>query len=355
MTSTASTPIEGSRRAEGFLDAEEVGRTWDLGQWKEWRRTPRGNANRSYFVTTDAGEFVARISNTRKTEQSMAAEVALLEHLCDRAFPAPQVVPTRDGQAWARVGDDLCLVTRRLPGDYADSTVPAHLAASGRALAVFHRITADLPVAARPEAGSELGSLADGPAVLDRLATVAADLLGPGADLDRFRRAADGLTPFFPGVSAALTDEPLPRALTHGSLGKSAILFDGDRLTAILDYERVAYEARIIDLAYLVRSMARNRQEKQALFLDRFGAVVRAYAAEEPLTPEEIRAIPIAIQGAALLRVRSKAANLLTKHAVVPETADDILNVLDKPLELELTRVQWLADHGPDLVAAATA
>lgn len=354
MTSTTNwTP--GSRRSEGFLDAEALGELWDLGQWRDWRRTPRGNANRSYFVTTDTGQYVARISNHRKTEKAMAAEVALLEHLLARDFPAPRVVPTRDGRAWARVGDDLCLVTERIPGDYADSTVPAHLREAGRALARFHRLTLDLPEAARPGASSELSTLADGPAVLARFATVAADLLGPCADLDRFQRAADGLTEFFPAVSAALATEPLPQALTHGSLGKSAILFDGERLTAVLDYERVAYEARVVDLAYLLRSMARNRLEKDALFVDRFRAVVLAYAAEQPLSPAEVRALPVAIQAAALLRVRSKAANLVTKHAVVPETAADIMNLVEKPMELELARLRWLAAHERDLIAAVSA
>lgn len=352
MTSTTTDRPEGSRRAEGFLDADDLARQWDLGVFEQWRRTPRGNANRSYFVETDRGRFVARISNQRKTEDALAAEVALLEHLRDCEFPAPRVVPTRNGSLWARVGGDLCLVTERIPGDYADSTVAAHLRESGRALAWFHRITADLPAAARPAAGSELGTLEDGPAILARLTAVAGELLESPEDLERFRRAADGLAPFFPAVAGRLATEALPQALTHGSLGKSAILFDEERLTAVLDYERVAYEARIVDLAYLLRSMARNRQEKDAIFIDRFGAVVDAYCSELPLSAAEIRAIPVAMQAAGLLRVRSKGANLLTKHAVVPETADDIMNLLDKPLELELARVRWLGAHGDDLVAA---
>ena len=97
--------------------------------------------------------------------------------------------------------------------------------------------------------------------------------------------------------------------------------------------------------------MARNRVDKAAFFGDRFRAVVGGYASEQPMSPDEIRAVPVAMQAAGLLRVRSKAANLLTKHAVVAETADDIMSLVDKPMELELARLQWLDAHRDDLVA----
>lgn len=350
MLTAPHAPI-GSRRSAGFLDADEVGRSWDLGSWRGWERTPSGNTNRTYFVTTDRGEFVARISNARKTEGSLAAEVALLEHLRARGVPVPAVVPTRAGPAWARVGGALCLITERIPGGHADPTVPAHLGEAGRAMARFHRETHDLPEAARPQPASELPALAEGPAVLDQLSALAAELLDP-AGLDQFRRAADGLRPWFSAVLSSLTGEPLPEALTHGSLGRSAMLFDGERLVALLDFERVAHEPRVLDLAYLLRSMTRNRAERGAFFPARFSALVGAYSAEAPLSPAELARIPTAMQAQGLLRVRSKAVNLLAKHQTVPEEADDVLSLLDKPMELELARIRWLAGHEDELRAA---
>ncbi|HLF40169.1 MAG TPA: phosphotransferase [Acidimicrobiia bacterium] len=351
MTSNPKTNGAGSRRSAGFLDADEVGRHWDLGPWQGWERTPSGSTNRSYFVTTDRGEFVARVSNPRKTERSLAAEVALLEHLRARGVPVPAVVATRSGTPWARVGDAFCLITERVPGGHADPTIPAHLGQAGRTLARFHRETLDLPEFARPEPASELPALAEGPAVLDRLEALAAELLDPGG-LDRFRRAADGLRPWFGAVLSSLTGDALPEALTHGSLGRSAMLFDGERLVAVLDFERVAYEPRVLDLAYLLRSMTRNRGERGAFFTARFGALVGAYGDEDPLSPSERARIPAAMQAQGLLRVRSKAVNLLTKHETVPETAEDVLGLLDKPMELELARIRWLAAHEDELVAA---
>ncbi|MGH9003469.1 MAG: phosphotransferase, partial [Acidimicrobiia bacterium] len=128
---------------------------WDLGRCEDWHRTPKGSTNTTWFVTTDGGRFVARISNPRKTEAGMVQEVALLEHLRSRGYPAPVVVAARTGAAWGRVGDALCLVTERLPGVFADLSDPGQLADSARALARFHQEGRGLPGPARPTLGSE--------------------------------------------------------------------------------------------------------------------------------------------------------------------------------------------------------
>jgi Putative homoserine kinase type II (protein kinase fold) len=126
------------RRDRVELAADDVMRAWDLGHWEQWHRTPKGSTNTSYFVTTDRGRFVVRISNPRKTDEGAAREVTLLEHLRARGYPAPRVVPSRAGAGWERVGGAVCLVTERLPGSFPDLADPRHLAESARALARFH-------------------------------------------------------------------------------------------------------------------------------------------------------------------------------------------------------------------------
>lgn len=366
-TEPAETPPAGTSPADTHADpastrrgrvappADELRRQWDLGRWQEWSRTPRGFTNHSFFVSTDRGRFVARVSNPRKTEALMAAEVALLEHLRSQTFPAPRVVPTRDGRPWATVDGALCLVTERIPGEYPQSSNRGQLRECGRALARFHAVTRDLPGAARPAAESELAALGAGPELLGRLGDFAAARLS-GEDLDRFRRAADALAPAFAAVAGALArDGALPEELTHGSLGKSAILFEGERLTGVLDYERVVYDARIMDIAYLLRSMTRNRGERGAFHTDRFATLVGGYRAEERLTAAEVDRIPAAMQAHSLLRVRGKAVNLLTKDETVPQDARDILKVVEKPMELEVSRLRWIDAHGDELVAAMEA
>ncbi len=64
--------------------------TYGVGDWLEWRRTPKGSSNTSYFITTTTGRYVLRRSNTRKTLEAIQFEVRLLDYLRSSGYPAPR-------------------------------------------------------------------------------------------------------------------------------------------------------------------------------------------------------------------------------------------------------------------------
>lgn len=341
------------RRDLAELAADDVARAWDLGRWEDWHRTPKGSTNTSYFVTTDRGRFVVRVSNPRKTEDGMAREVALLEHLRARDYPAPRVVASRAGAGWEQIRGALCLVTERFPGSFPDLHDPGHLAASARALARFHQEGRHLPEPARPTLGSDLRLLGEGPALLARAGEVIAGLVGPEGR-ERFGLARAVLEPGFAETgSIGDADAALPHLVTHGSLGVSAVLFEGPRLTGVLDYERAAHELRALDLAYTLRALTRRPKEEPGAFdLARLGAFLAAYQEVEPLAAGEAEQLPAVLRAQRLLKVAGKTANLLGKHAVVPQQEKDAFKLIET-LELELPRLRWLEEHTGELTAAA--
>lgn len=351
---TAGVTVEArrKRRDQVELAVEDVARAWDLGQWQDWHRTPKGSANTSYFVTTDRGRFVVRISNARKTDEGATQEVTLLEHLRARGYPAPRVVPSRAGVAWERVRDAVCLVTERLPGSFPDLDDPGHLAESARALARFHEEGRQLPEAAQPAQGSELELLQEGPALLERVRALAVERLGL-EDRDRFDRARALLEPAFGEMSTVLeSNGALPRMITHGSLGVSAVLFDGPRLTGVLDYERAAHEVRALDLAYTLRALTRRPKDEPGAFdLARMRTFMAAYQEIEALAPCEAERLPVVLRAQRLLKVAGKSSNLLAKDAVVPQQEKDLLKLIET-LELELPRLRWPEEHEDELQEA---
>lgn len=341
------------RRDQVELAVDDVAQAWDLGRWEEWHRTPKGSTNTSWFVTTDRGRFVVRISNPHKTEDSLDREVALLEHLRAQGYPAPAVVSSRAGAGWARVGGARGLVTERLAGSFPDLADPGHLAEAARALARFHREGRHLPEPARPTPGSELELLGEGPALLARAGDVIAGLVGPEGR-QRFGRARSVLEPAFAEVGSLRGGNgALPHLVTHGSLGVSALLFAGSRLTGVLDYERAAHELRALDLAYTLRALTRRpKKEPGAFDLPRLGAFLAAYQQVEPLTAGEAERLPQVLRAQRLLKVAGKAANLLGKHALVAQQEKDAFKLIET-LEVELPRLRWLEEHEGELVAAA--
>ena len=342
------------RRPSRVLATEELGRLWDLGEWRDWRRTPHGRTNVSHFVTTDRGRFVVRVSNGRKTEASMTWEVALLEHLRTRGYPAPKVVPTRGGEAWAWVGGSLCCITERIPGEFPDPENPAQRRETVRALAWFHREARHLPEGTQPSARSRVPTLASGPALLGQAQALVAEILGP-ADVERFSRAREALAPAFPvAMSVSADGAALPEMVTHGSFGYTAVLFEGARITGVLDYERAARELRALDLGYTLRALARSRAAEGAWDTARLSELAAAYGSLDSLTAAEVDHFPAVLSAQRLIKVANKAANFLTKHAAVPQQEKDGRKLLET-LEQEVARVAWIAAHEAEVVAAMAA
>jgi Ser/Thr protein kinase RdoA (MazF antagonist) len=312
-----------------------------------------GKANVSHFVTTDKGGFVVRISNGRKTVGSMEWEVALLDHLCSRGFPSPRVVPTRSGSAWAWVDGSLCFITERIPGASMDPEHPVHRRESMVALAWFHEEAAELPAAAQPSSRSRVPILDTGPAVLEELQPLLEGLVGL-ADLDRFRRVREAFEPAFAATIAALDAAQLPEIVTHGSFGPTAVLFDDDRLTGVLDFERAAWELRTLDLGYTMRGLARDRQVEGAWDFPALSALAAAYGSRRPLSTVEVDCFPAVLRAQRLIRVANKASNLMRKHTGIAQEEKDGLKLVQL-LELEAVRVGWVTAHETELIEAVAA
>ena len=49
----------------------------------------------------------------------------------------------------------------------------------------------------------------------------------------------------------------LNKLIIHGSFGRSALIFDGERLIGIVDYDRATHEIRAMDLAYTIKAFCR--------------------------------------------------------------------------------------------------
>ena len=49
----------------------------------------------------------------------------------------------------------------------------------------------------------------------------------------------------------------LNKLIIHGSFGRSALIYDRERLIGIVDYDRATHEIRAMDLAYTIKAFCR--------------------------------------------------------------------------------------------------
>lgn len=172
------------------------------------------------------------------TFDSARAQAGLLEHLAQAEVPTPRPLQRLDGAG--AVSEHEGKATLLFP--FCDgrtrcqrSVRPSHTAALGAALGRMHEAACSLDY---PVNG------AFGPtglrARLDEL-RARPDLGRLGPELRAIRRRLDGL--------AAHPDAgPVPETIVHGDLFRDNVLWSGDTLAALLDFEFAARDAAAFDL-----------------------------------------------------------------------------------------------------------
>lgn len=142
-------------------------------------------------------------------------------------------------------------------------------------------------------------------------------------------------------VGLGKRQEELTSLVIHGSYGQSAVLVDGGRLTAVLDFDRSAQDLLGLDVAYAVRSFGRSGV---GIDRDRCRAFLHYYRSQAPLAEADLAAMPELFQAHRLIVIAKKCGNLLTKQAIVPRQPKDAAKFA-LLLERECARVRWLTDN----------
>ena len=245
---------------------------------------PRQGANNTMVgVTTAAGRFVLKRFDAPDRGGRLAYEQRLLGWLAERTLPFAVPVPltARDGRTLVDYDTQRYALYRFLPGRPGDTNNRTQLRAFGVALGALHQVLVAYPRDDAPEWWrydelERIHALVPDPYGL----TPAAIGLAPGPAVDAlcawWRGELAGLRPFIEQRYAAL-----PRQVIHGDYDPSNTLYEGDRLTAILDFEFALPDARAMDLAAGLHWTL--RPEQATLDWPAAEAVMGGYASVEEL------------------------------------------------------------------------
>lgn len=310
----------------------ELRDAWPLSGWHEVVPV-HGGKNEHFRISAGDGAFYLRRSYRSKSVADLVRQTALMTLLARRGLPVPLVVPTSGGDRHVAVDGRLWVVTTALSGTPYDPARPSHLQELGRTLARYHQTVTDL------DAGS------GEPAPLVEL---------------RLRAAQGPVDPFLHQRAAEVIEElgrvapELPRAVIHGGARRGSVLFDGDRLSGVLDFDSAVPDARVLDLAVAVHDLGKvytslgAEDHKVALDLDRVEALLEAYVEQsDGLTSAEAVALPLLLQSKRLKRAFGRLARLETGELLTPNDHAKI--------GLERSRVRWLHEHRDELAQLCAA
>jgi homoserine kinase type II len=325
MTTTIPPLLD--RSGEPF-PLQEVAQLWPLGGWRAVSPVAGGKNEHLRLASADGVHYLRR-SYRAKPAEELSAQTGLMSLLRERGFPAPEVVPTTTGEDHASLHGRLWTVTRAMAGTPFDDRSPAHLRALGRTLARYHGVVPDLPA---PGAGSAL------------VAELSRRTAEPGLDpvlRERTQRVVEELTGLLPD---------LPRLVVHGGARRGSLVFTGDEVTGVLDFDSAHPDARVLDLAVAAHDVGKvytrlgADDHKVALDLDRVREVLGAYTGVVRLTPGEVQALPLLLEAKRLKRLLGR---LVRAGAGSPLSANDHAKI-----DLEHSRLRWL-DARRDALAAA--
>jgi homoserine kinase type II len=223
---------------------------------------PKGSVNTNYHLWAGGRRWFLRV-NEGKSEADVAFEAEVLRHLEASRFPAVRLVPSGAGSSHVVVAGKPAMLFAFVPGEELerDEVTAARCRAVGEAMGRLHDLAASF-AGERPN-----------PYGRARVARWVAEL---GADGDPEVAAALPMIRDELARSEALP--PAPRGLVHGDLFLDNVLWVGDELSALLDWEMSCTDAFAYDLAVAVNAWCYGVQYEPGLaraFLDGYRSRVR--------------------------------------------------------------------------------
>lgn len=260
---------------------------YELGRLLAFRGIAEGVENSNYALKTSVGDFILTLYEKRVEPADLPFFLGLMEHLAARGVSCPRPVAGRDGASLRMLCGRHAAITTFLPGVWPRTVRLAHCGPVGAALAALHLAGADYPATRR----NALGPEGWGPLLARVLEDggTAADALSPdlGAEL---QTALARILAAWP--------ERLPRGQIHADLFPDNVFFLDNKVSGLIDFYFAATDLYAYDLAVCLNAWC--FEPDLSFNVTKARALLAGYAACRPLAAEEMAALPVLAQGAAL-------------------------------------------------------
>jgi homoserine kinase type II len=261
----------------GFLSA------YDVGSLSSFSGIAQGVENTNYRVETSRGRYILTLYEKRVEEADLPFFLGLMQHLQAKGLACPTPLITKSGEMLSRVAGRPAAMVTFLEGHDLSHWDEAACADVGRALAQLH------------DAGTGFGikranalSLAGWKRLTEQTEADAESV-----SLGLRKLVADEFA-----FLEARWPRALPYGVIHADLFSDNVFFLKGRLSGLIDFYFACQDFYAYDLAICLNAWCFDADYR---FVPEQGAaLVNAYHAARPLTPDERSALPLLARGAAL-------------------------------------------------------
>ncbi len=291
--------------------------------------------NRRYLLETAKGRFLLRVDEL-KGENDLKRELDLLAFLKTHAFPCPYPLQDRMGRFYRAFNNRCVSLFRYHEGRVVapERFKPTQLETVGRMLGELHAV------------GKAYKKGIDNRFSFERIA-------------DLYLSVRAKLPNYFRKILRTLDDEieyltrylegKLPKGVIHGDLFADHVLFRGEKLVAVLDFEAACRGKFIFDIATAVNALC---FVDGAYSLDRFRHLLHGYEAVRTLSLAEWDAFPNELRSSSLRFTVTRLHDFFQwPHAAEPRVEKDFREFFDL---LRVLRREREGGMEPLLMAMAT-
>jgi homoserine kinase type II len=253
---------------------------YDVGSLLQHEGIIEGIENTNFFVDTDQARFVLTLFEYLPIEE-LPWFMELMFGLSAGGMAGAAPIKTKAGEFLTVLNGKPAALIQRLPGRAQMSPNATHCAEIGRAMGQMHSIGTSLALAHRNNIRDQTWAEEIAIEVLPRMDTEQAELL------------ATEIT-----FQAENPRNQLPQGIVHADLFRDNALYDGEKLSGVIDFYFACHDALAYDLAILVNDWCVDNQGH--IDPSRYDALMAAYQSQRQLTDAEWEAWPQMLRAGAL-------------------------------------------------------
>lgn len=290
--------------------------------------------HRKMVVDTDHGTFLAKTYHRDPVVlDNLRFQHNLSSHLLANDLPVAKIQRARNGKGIVEVDNWAMELQAFVSGEPMQVTTPT-LGISADALGKFHQVCRDVPV---PPRDARKWRFSEVPRQsLQKLFTVARQMVSNREEIDAFCNQIALFLHDSTDVLNASKREAFETGLIHGDWHGGNLLFDGERLNAILDLEFAGDGCYLEDIAYAVSNLCIRTTLNPEKMRHRTNILLDHYQIYRTLTYAELVALFYAVGVKHITTVAYQAPQLGGK--VAGYTAPEWLHRL-------AVQCQWLAEQ----------
>lgn len=263
-------------------DMQALVADYSLGALVSFQGISGGVENTNYFLTTTTGKYVVTLFEEFEFDE-VPYFLDVVAHLKDKGFNVPAALIDIHGERLRIVNERPTIIVDCFPGNELPETNKATCQQMGETLAKLHLAGADFPTHRESHRGM-LWWHETSQAIKGELEPKQADLLL--SQIQAFDTFIE-------------QNKDLPKTTVHGDLFYNNTLFNGDKLSAIIDFYNACHSWAMYDLAIVVNDWCSDPKTGE-LDMDKYHALLKAYLSHRDITLKEKQAWPFMLKIAAL-------------------------------------------------------